>query len=107
MRAHVLSPNCHSIDDLRLVSRPEPRPSAGHVVVRVRAVSLNSRDQAVATGRYVGGPLTRDTIPLSDGAGEVVAVGANVARFKPGDRVAATFFQAPPDGPAFGRRLPL
>src|SRR5262245_10871595 len=107
MRAYLLPANCRSIDDLRQVERPELRPEAGQIVVRVRAVSINSRDQAVAAGTYVGGALARDTVPLSDGAGEVTAVAPGVTPFKAGDRVAMTFFQAPPGGPASGRRLPL
>jgi NADPH:quinone reductase-like Zn-dependent oxidoreductase len=67
------------------------------VLVRVRATSLNYRDLAVAAGQYFGGAVGRDTVPLSDGAGEVAVIGAGVTRFTPGDRVAATFFQpAPP-----------
>jgi NADPH:quinone reductase-like Zn-dependent oxidoreductase len=68
------------------------------VLVRVRAASLNYRDQAVVAGRYIGGPVPRDLIPLSDCAGEVLAIGSNVTRVKAGDRVAATFFQRPLDG---------
>jgi NADPH:quinone reductase-like Zn-dependent oxidoreductase len=77
------------------------------VLVRVRAAALNYRDQAVAVGTYIGGPLTRDTIPLSDGAGDVVATGSGVTTFKPGDRVVATFNQTPPDGSPFGARQAL
>jgi NADPH:quinone reductase-like Zn-dependent oxidoreductase len=47
----------------------------------------------------MGGAVERDTIPLSDGAGEVVATGPGVTRFKTGDRVAGTFFQTWVDGP--------
>jgi NADPH:quinone reductase-like Zn-dependent oxidoreductase len=64
----------------------------------MRAVSLNYRDLAVATGNYFGGSVKRDTVPLSDGAGEVVAVGPGVTRVKTGDRVASTFFQVWRDG---------
>jgi NADPH:quinone reductase-like Zn-dependent oxidoreductase len=80
---------------------------AGQVLVRIRAVSLNSRDRAVVNGKYFGRPVARDLIPLSDAAGEVTAVGEGVTRFKPGDRVAATFFQTPPDGPPFAERAAL
>ncbi len=107
MRAYVLPLACHSSEQLKAVERSEPQPQPSQVVVRVRATSLNSRDQAVAAGRYAGGALARDTIPLSDGAGEVTAVGAGVTRFGPGDRVAATFFQTPPDGSPFGARAAL
>lgn len=85
------------IDALKLVERPEPRPESGQVLVRVKATSLNYRDLIVAEGSYGSGqkyPL----IPMSDGAGEVVAVGEGVTRVKVGDRVAGIFFQAWIDG---------
>jgi NADPH:quinone reductase-like Zn-dependent oxidoreductase len=59
------------------------------VRVRVRAASLNFRDLAILR---VAAQRTRPVIPLSDGAGEVVDVGAGVTRVKVGDRVAASFF---------------
>jgi NADPH:quinone reductase-like Zn-dependent oxidoreductase len=93
MRAFVVPRGSSSIDDLRPVERPDPSAEAGHVVVRIRAASLNYRDQAVAAGQYFGGAVTRDLIPMSDGAGDVIAVGADVTRVKVGDRVATTFFQ--------------
>ena len=77
------------------------------MLVRVRAASLNYRDQAVTLGVYIGGPVTHDTVPLSDGAGEVVAVGPGVTRFKAGDRVMGLFNQIPPDGPPFAARAAL
>jgi NADPH:quinone reductase-like Zn-dependent oxidoreductase len=55
----------------------------------------------------MGGALTRDTIPLSDGAGEVAAVGAGVSAFKPGDRVMGLFTQAPAAGAPFAERRTL
>jgi NADPH:quinone reductase-like Zn-dependent oxidoreductase len=80
------------IDGLKLVDLPEPKPGAGQVLVRVRATSLNYRDTAVVSGMYPG--QTLPVIPLSDGAGEVVAVGDGVTRVKVSDRVASIFFQA-------------
>jgi NADPH:quinone reductase-like Zn-dependent oxidoreductase len=72
---------------------PEPQPLQGQVVVRIRAASLNYRDQAIVASDYPMGLKEGGTIPLSDGAGEVIAVGAGVARTRVGDRVAGTFFQ--------------
>ena len=85
-----------SIDGLRRGERARPEPGPSEVLVRVRAASLNFRDVAVVRGKYIGGPLTQDTIPLSDGAGEVAAVGAGVQDFAVGDRVVATFAQGTP-----------
>jgi NADPH:quinone reductase-like Zn-dependent oxidoreductase len=72
--------------------RPEPSPGPGQVVVRVRAASLNYRDLLMIKGLYnPKQPLP--LVPCSDGAGEVVKVGAGVTRVKVGDRVATTFAQ--------------
>jgi NADPH:quinone reductase-like Zn-dependent oxidoreductase len=70
--------------------RPDRSPGHGQVLMRVRAASLNYRDQGVLRGIY--GYTKFPVIPLSDGAGEVAAVGPGVAQFKLGDRVAGTFF---------------
>jgi NADPH:quinone reductase-like Zn-dependent oxidoreductase len=67
-------------------------PGAHEVLIRVRAAALNRRDVLVMQGLYPMAP--RDSlVPLSDGAGEVVAMGPGVTRFRVGDRVAAIFFQ--------------
>lgn len=69
---------------------PLPRPNPGQVHIAVRAASLNYRDLIVMRGQlHAGGD--GDYIPLSDAAGEVVAVGEGVWRCAPGDRVALTF----------------
>jgi NADPH:quinone reductase-like Zn-dependent oxidoreductase len=107
MRAYIVPKGCSRVDQIHIIERANPQPGPGQVLIRVRATSLNSRDQAVVAGTYVGGAVNRDTIPLSDGAGEVTAVGAGVSRFSPGSRVVATFFQTPPSGPVFGPRAAL
>ncbi len=86
-------PKPGDIDALVLREAPTPKPGRGQVLVRMRAASLNYRDLMVITGRYARGEPLADLVPLSDGAGEVMAVGADVTRVKPGDRVAALFMQ--------------
>ncbi len=80
------------VENLRIVELPEPSPGPGEVVVEVRACSLNYRDLTVARGGY-GRAVKTPLIPLSDGAGEVVATGEGVTRVKRGDRVAGIFMQ--------------
>jgi NADPH:quinone reductase-like Zn-dependent oxidoreductase len=99
MRAWELPAGCASPDNLVLVEKPVPEPGAGDVLIRVRACSLNYRDQAIAKGQYFTGPVTAPTVPLSDGVGEVVAVGADVSDVRVGDRVAGIFFQGWQNGP--------
>jgi NADPH:quinone reductase-like Zn-dependent oxidoreductase len=84
-------------DALACVKLPQPQPKARQVLVRVRATSLNYRDLMVADGRYGRSPLP--LVPLSDGAGEIIALGEGVTRWKVGDRVAGTFFQGWLTGP--------
>lgn len=78
------------IEALTLTERPDLEPLCGQVLIRVRATSLNYRDLIVAQN-YAGKPPA--LIPMSDGAGDVVAVGAGVTEVKVGDRVAGIFFQ--------------
>jgi NADPH:quinone reductase-like Zn-dependent oxidoreductase len=87
------------LDTLTLAERSIPRPGPGQVLVRVHAASLNYRDLLIANGKYGRSELRYPLVPLSDGAGEVVDVGAGVTRLKPKDRVASAFFQKWVDGP--------
>jgi len=82
------------IDSLKLVERVTPEPRQGEVLMRVRATSLNYRDLVTVKGGAVTRGIRLPLVPLSDGAGEVVEVGADVTRFKPGDRVVGSFFQS-------------
>jgi NADPH:quinone reductase-like Zn-dependent oxidoreductase len=77
---------------LERVEAPVRQPGEHEVLVRVRAVSLNRRDVYVKLGRYPG-PMPPNLVPLSDGAGEVVALGPKATRFRNGNRVASIFFQ--------------
>src|ERR1700676_1093909 len=80
-----------SLDGLVLAERNVPSPAVGEVLVRVRASSLNFRDLMIINGEFPM-PVPPGRVPLSDGAGEVGAVGAGVTRFKTGDRVINSFF---------------
>jgi NADPH:quinone reductase-like Zn-dependent oxidoreductase len=84
--------------ELALKEVAAPMPAPNEVAVRVRAVSLNRRDIMMMAGRYGAGSTQAGGIPLSDGAGEVIAVGAGVTRFEVGDRVAGIFFEDWLDG---------
>ncbi|MFM0667064.1 zinc-dependent alcohol dehydrogenase family protein [Paraburkholderia sediminicola] len=84
--------NQPGIDNLTVVDRPMPQPRRQEVVIRVSATSLNYRDVEIVRGTYhTTFPLP--LIPLSDGVGEVVAIGDGVTRVKVGDRVCSTFWQ--------------
>jgi NADPH:quinone reductase-like Zn-dependent oxidoreductase len=67
-------------------------PGAHEVLIRVHAVSLNRRDVLLMRGQYPIAPR-ESLVPLSDGAGEIAAIGPGVTRFHVGDRVVAIFFQ--------------
>jgi NADPH:quinone reductase-like Zn-dependent oxidoreductase len=77
-------------DSLTVSQRPDPELRDSQILIRMHAWSLNFRDLLIVNGEY-GGKMPDGTIPLSDGAGEVVAVGSHVTRFKIGDRVCPAF----------------
>ncbi len=89
MRAYRLG-SPEGIQSLKLVTMPDPNPGPGQVAIAVRACSFNYRDSLLIRGGYPRN-RTYPVIPLSDGAGEVGAIGAGVTRFQVGDRVAANF----------------
>jgi len=93
--------NPATLDSLTLAERPDPAPGPGEIVVRVRASSLNYHDYAVVSGVL---PTADGRIPMSDGAGEVAAVGAGVSAFVVGDKVMSTFFPLWSAGPVSAER---
>jgi NADPH:quinone reductase-like Zn-dependent oxidoreductase len=97
MRAYQLPKGGAGIEALVRVDLPEPKPQYRQVLVKVAACSLNFRDLGIARGSYRM-PVRDKVIPLSDGAGEVVAAGPGVSRVKVGDKVAGNFFQRWPGG---------
>jgi len=82
----------HLVNDAKI-----PTPGPREVLVRIKATSLNYRDELVLNGSYYG-PLDQDIVPLSDGAGIVEAVGRDIKRFKVGDRVASQYYENWLDG---------
>ncbi|MFO1063526.1 MAG: NAD(P)-dependent alcohol dehydrogenase [Pirellulales bacterium] len=77
-------------DQLRLDEIRPPELGPRQVRVRMRAASINYRDTVVVTA---ADRFTPGRVPLSDGAGEVVELGAEVTRWQVGDRVIGTFFR--------------
>jgi NADPH:quinone reductase-like Zn-dependent oxidoreductase len=86
-----------SIDALKVVERPVPVPRRGELLVRIKAASLNYRDLAILVQKYLP-TLALPYVPASDAAGEVIAVGEEVTRFKVGDRVTPIYTQGWHDG---------
>ena len=84
------------LDALTRTELLSPNVGPGEVKVRVAAVSLNYRDVLLAKNAEKG--LATPRVPASDGAGQVVEVGAGVTRFRIGDRVMANFFPHWVDG---------
>jgi NADPH:quinone reductase-like Zn-dependent oxidoreductase len=84
--------------ELALVEVPMPTAGPNEVLVRVHASALNRRDLLMLNNRYGPAGSAAGGIPLSDGAGEVIAVGDAVTRFRVGDRVAGIFFAEWLDG---------
>ena len=71
---------------IRYGELPTPTPGARDVLVRVGAAAVNPIDTYIRSGA-VAMPLPKPFVPGCDLAGTVEAVGAQVQRFKAGDRV--------------------
>ena len=82
-----------SFDGLKLVDVPQPEPGPGEVLLKMQAVSLNYRDYLMIGRGYgrMSGELP--LVPLSDGVGEVVALGAGVEDVALGSRRLPCFIQ--------------
>jgi NADPH:quinone reductase-like Zn-dependent oxidoreductase len=81
-----------TLDTMRHVDLADPGPPGpGEILVRIRSSSLNYHDYLVVVGAI---PTPDGRIPMSDGAGEVLAVGEGVKDFAAGDLVVSTFFPA-------------
>jgi NADPH:quinone reductase-like Zn-dependent oxidoreductase len=76
-----------TLDRIKLVELPRPKPLPTEVLVRVNAVGVNSIDYQTALGRGYMDALTLPNIPGWDLAGVVEQVGFGTTRFKMGDEV--------------------
>lgn len=86
------------LDNLSVAWAPIPVPGPTEVLVKLSALSLNYRDLLVITG-VDGWAPAEAVVPISDGVGTVVTVGAEVSRWQPGDRVSAGFLPQWRSGP--------
>ena len=77
------------LDHLKIVEQPDPTPSPDEILVQWHATSLNYHDYLVALGAI---PVEDGRVPMSDGAGEILAIGAHVKNWQVGDKVMSMFF---------------
>ena len=87
MKQITLAPGA-DFSRLQIRETQTPQPNFGEVAIRVHAASLNYRDLLTANN-----PKIENVVPLSDGAGEIIEVGAGVADWKIGERVCVNFFR--------------
>jgi NADPH:quinone reductase-like Zn-dependent oxidoreductase len=82
-----------SPDNIRVAERPRPEPGPGEVLIRMEAASVNYRDVVVARRGYGRRTGQLPLVPLSDGAGRVVAAGPGVTQVAVGDLACPIFNQ--------------
>ena len=93
------------LQNLTIQERTETAPAAGQVSVRWHATSLNYHDYLVGIGAI---PVADGRVPMSDGAGEIIAVGEGVSQWKVGDQVMSMFFPNWIDGrPTFAKTMAI
>ncbi|GHO53731.1 zinc-dependent alcohol dehydrogenase family protein [Ktedonobacter robiniae] len=97
MQSWLIVPT-HSGGRLQQIEQEQPQPGPGQVLVKIRAASLNHRDLYILE-EFSAEDTDTPIVPLSDGAGEIVALGEGSKRFQIGDRVVLTFFPYWLDGP--------
>lgn len=94
--------NGGGFENLKQVERDVPKPRAGQILVKWHATSLNFHDYLIGVG---GIKVGDGRIPMSDGAGEIMEVGADVFDYQVGDHVMSMFFPAWQDGPPILTKL--
>lgn len=90
------------LDNLAIVEKADPSPGPGEILVAWHATSLNFHDYLVAVG---GIPVPDGRIPMSDGAGEVLAIGEGVREWNVGDKVMSMFFPYWTEGKPVPRKI--
>lgn len=86
------------LENLKLVETETPEPNTNQILIKVKSVSLNFRDKSIIDGDYLPELMNKPFIPVSDAVGEVVSVGADVTKFKEGDRVVSHLYTKWTDG---------
>lgn len=86
--------NSMALETLSLEAFSVPQPGRGQVLVKMHAASLNFRDLLITGGAYPLAALPDRLVPLSDGAGEIIAIGEDVTCWTAGDRVCGIFTQS-------------
>ncbi len=89
------------LQHLQIKELPQPSPGPGEVLVRWHATSLNFHDYLVGIGAI---PTPEGRVPMSDGAGEVVALGDGVDSWEVGSKVMSLFFPKWIDGNPTGAK---
>ena len=102
MKRWTIKAGTTTLNGLVLQEAAVPDPGPDEVRVKVHAVSLNARDQIILGGAF--GVASGDFIPVSDGAGEIDAVGAEVDGWSVGDKVTALYYRDWADGAPVGRQ---
>jgi NADPH:quinone reductase-like Zn-dependent oxidoreductase len=97
MKAYTIGSQ-QGIASLTAVTKDVPKPGPSEVLVKVRAVALNHRDLLIVSSKY-GAPRPEDRVPVSDGVGEIAALGEGVTGYEVGQRVTAPHFVSWTDGP--------
>ncbi len=98
MRKWVITPGRTGLDALERRESEVPEPGPGEVRVKIRAVSLNYRDQIIMNGDY-GQAVSAETVPASDASGVIDAIGPDVDAWAVGDNVISVYFNGWVDGP--------
>ena len=84
---------------LQSTQQPVPELGPNEVLIRLTSASINYRDVVVVDGTYKP-DMKLPIVPLSDGCGEVLAIGENVTRFRAGDRAMPVYTRGWTNGPA-------